>query len=719
MLRAMYSGITGLRNFQTQMDVVGNNIANVNTVGFKASRITFQTTLLQTLKSGKRPDGQLGGTNPMAIGLGSKVASIDKMMDQGSFQNTGKKTDLAIQGDGFFVLSDGEGQYFTRAGNFTLDTSGNLVDPSSGMKLQGWSSKLTSDGQRYVDPNDPIGDITVSAGQVMPAKQTSHIKLAHNINSDVGLQETTLVTKTGMGTNLPVKFSFSRNMKGDYKDRIVYNFTADLEDLSGRYSFMQEQSAGGISQSDKLNGMVELDESGNVINWITYDDSGNAASTDKLSIYDIKGTLKDPTSGSEPSLTTNAGAGTPASFSGTLKVSKSDGTDAFYQPDNIQATWNGTDMVITLDIDGTTDTVNDETFTITPASASIADINSALSSGISSVSGNYNLSGLSISGSNGADTVDNFTFDSTTNPLVSTKEIVQPPSGGSVKFTDLNNPSNFAVADYETPTVSTSTLVYDSLGKAYNVYTKFTKLDENTWHWKAELDDGTPLKFLSQDGTRDDTKQAEGVIAFDGNGGIAATDWRLRDDGTIDTNSTDNDNGAMGFWFDPAQTGAALNPNTDPSSVAGAGPVQVEIDFQALTQFSAPNSVAITEQDGNSEGTLESFAINEVGDIVGTFTNGTSDTLGKIAMATFNNPQGLLETGNSMYVQSSNSGLAQVGVAGVGGRGTLIPGALEMSNVDLAEEFTNMIVAQRGFQATSRIITTSDQILQELVNIKR
>jgi flagellar hook protein FlgE len=251
------------------------------------------------------------------------------------------------------------------------------------------------------------------------------------------------------------------------------------------------------------------------------------------------------------------------------------------------------------------------------------------------------------------------------------------------------------------------------------VYTKFTKLDNNTWHWKAELDDGTPLKFLAQDGTRDDTRQAEGVIAFDGNGGIAATDWRLRDDGTIDSNSTDNDNGAAGFWFDPSEMGAALNPNSEPSSAAGAGPVQIEIDFNNITQFSSNHSIAVTEQDGNAEGTLESFAINEVGEIVGTFTNGSSDTLGKVGMATFNNPQGLMETGNSMYVQSSNSGLAQIGVAGVGGRGTLIPGALEMSNVDLAEEFTNMIVAQRGFQATSRIITTSDQILQELVNIKR
>ncbi|MGM0640111.1 MAG: flagellar hook-basal body complex protein [Thermotogota bacterium] len=716
MLRAMYSGITGLRNFQTQMDVVGNNIANVNTVGFKSSRVTFQTTLLQTIKSGKRPDGQLGGTNPMAIGLGSQVASIDKLMGQGSFQNTGKKTDLAIQGDGFFVLSDGEGQFFTRAGNFTLDTSGNLVDPSSGMKLQGWSSKITADGQRYVDSNDPIGDIKVSAGQVMPAKQTSFIKMAHNINADVGIQETTLVTKTGMGTNLPVKFAFSRNMEEDNRDRIVYDFTADLEDLSDRYSFVQED-AGGISSSDELNGMVELDESGNVLNWITYDESGSAASSDKLSIYDIKGSITDPATGTDATFDTTAGADA-ASFSGNIKISKADGTEAFYDPQNISIDWgdtNADELTVQLEIDG-----NIETFSFAPTDVngdgniSINELNQSLSNGVTNAN-NLTLSGLSVVSASSAETIDG---DFTVN-VTSTKEIIQPPSGGSIRFTDLQNPSNFSIAEYESPTVSTSSLVYDSLGKDYNVYTKFTKLDNNTWHWKAELDDGTPLKFLAQDGTRDNTRQAEGVIAFDGNGGIAATDWRLRDDGTIDSNSTDNDNGAAGFWFDPSEMGAALNPNSEPSSAAGAGPVQIEIDFNEITQFSSNHSIAVTEQDGNAEGTLESFAINEVGELVGTFTNGSSDTLGKVGMATFNNPQGLMETGNSMYTRSSNSGLAQIGVAGVGGRGTLIPGALEMSNVDLAEEFTNMIVAQRGFQATSRIITTSDQILQELVNIKR
>jgi len=129
--------------------------------------------------------------------------------------------------------------------------------------------------------------------------------------------------------------------------------------------------------------------------------------------------------------------------------------------------------------------------------------------------------------------------------------------------------------------------------------------------------------------------------------------------------------------------------------------------------------VNIPWQDGNPMGVLESFAINEQGEIIGTFSNGLTDVLGQIALAVFNNPAGLMEVGNSLYAVSSNSGVPKIGAPGSGGRGTLIPGALEMSNVDLAEEFTKMIVAQRGFQANARVITTADQILNELVNIKR
>ncbi|ABX30857.1 protein of unknown function DUF1078 domain protein [Petrotoga mobilis SJ95] len=702
MLRSMYSGITGLRNFQDQLDIVANNIANVNTVGYKGSRATFQTTLFQTLSAGNAPQNQLGGTNPMQIGLGSQLASIDKLMTQGSPMSTGKATDLMIQGEGFFILSDGIGQYYTRAGNFTRDYNGFFVDPASGMKLQGWTAKIDQEGNRTIDTNDPIGDIQISSGQVMAAKQTSFVRLAHNLNAGAGIQDTTIVVKSTTGENIPVKFSFKRDMSEENKDKNVYNWTASV--VGSEYKFAVDDGSGNLTSTNQISGKVELDDTGNVISWVNYDEDGDPLAESKISIYDINGEIVDQYGDSVP-VDINAGAGT-ATLTGSIRVTDSAGEAVYYDPEDIDISFDASgNPTITLNIDGTP--VN-----FTGPASTVGEFNDLLTTGITS--GDYTLTGLRLTGASDADTIDGQGFTG----LKSVREMIQPPSGGAIRFTDLNNPTNFSEANYISPSVTTSTVVYDSLGNPYNTYLKFTKIDANTWYWKAELEDGTPLYKSTADGQLLDDS-AEGVIAFDSNGNIAATQWKINPDGTIDQTIGDGDDGAAGFWFDPAELGAALNPSVDPQSAAGAGPVNVSINFQELSQFFAENSIAVTEQDGNAQGTLESFAINTNGQIIGSFTNGLTAPLGQVALATFNNPEGLSATGNSMYAMSSNSGLPQIGVSGVGGRGSINPGALEMSNVDLAEEFTNMIIAQRGFQANSRSITTADAILNELVNIKR
>jgi len=825
MMRSMYSGITGLKGFQIAMDVVGNNIANVNTVGFKASRVTFQTTLLQTLKASKSPQAALGGTNPIQVGLGTKLASVDKIMSQGSFQNTGKKTDLAIQGDGFFILSDGSANYYTRAGNFALDSAGYLVNPATGFKLQGWSAKLTASGKRVVDTNEPVGDIKIQAGLVMAAKQTTSVKLAHNLNSAVGIQETTLTVQTNGGDQVPVRFIFERDMSQENKSRNVYRWYAEV---LGTDSY--ELDAGSMT------GTVELDDFGNVIRW-TFDpghtvtevdtsvpstrrvDVGDASSpwtiratgdvvvlssgtpvtvnalriyrdadnpdhviveaddgggtkiftiktdgtldglnrelkkgvedgtyklkglhiflgdgktftdipttdplapsnyfditlsdsrNDSIVLYDTKGTLSPIRSALQV-------GGNDVQFTGSLILTGPSGETVYYDPRSVEFVTgdldgkpDGDDFGIRLKLkDGT-----QLTFVIKEdGSATKADFNSAMSVGVENPL-SYRISGLQISNGNSTDTLGFATDTSAT--YTSTVATIQPPVQGTPRFTEIDNPQNFVVAEYESPSVTTSVLVYDSLGNPTNVYIKLTKIAENTWFWKAETSDGKPLYALMSDGTMSEYP-AEGVIAFDSNGALAARNWTLDEAGNIVYNAVY----PVGFWYDPAREGASLDASVYPASTAAAGPVKVEINFNEVTQFAAPNSVAVVEQDGNAEGTLESFAINEVGEIIGTFSNGLTDTLGQVALAVFNNPAGLSEIGNSMFVQTANSGLPQVGEAGVGGRGTLIPGALEMSNVDLAEEFTKMIVAQRGFQAVARVITTADDILRELVSIKR
>lgn len=874
MLRAMFSGQTGLKNFQTQLDVIGNNISNVNTVGYKTSRVTFQNTLSQTIAESRSASGQFGGTNPIQVGLGSKIASIDKMMTQGSLQNTGNKTDMAIKGDGFFVLSDGLSKYFSRAGNFTLDSDGHFVNPSSGMKLQGWNSKITDSGKRYIDSNEPIQDITISPNLVMEARETTFLNLSDNLNSDVGIKETTLTIKSSSGDVVPVKFSFERIMSDQYKDRIVYRWHAEPVDPDKNYELL-----GGSNY-----GEVELDEVGNVLRWSNYpghivranassdfnssfpagsridlgkngidwplraygdvsvsDNNGNpitlssqdntvdnrpdvliyrdATNPNQVTIqvadsagttytgtittdgtfYDLnrlfaQGVTLDDGNGNKITLknlildsgisesvallpvgqdnalsielyqsgsdeksewgldgiymTDTKGELIPkyqdednrlqltdgtnqrsVKFLGGISLKDSQNNEVFYDPRDISFSVDDTGNVsITLKVkeSGTLKTVTFSDADDDDTSAdTVEEFNTKMESGWKSADGKYTISGLSVIEANATDTfvstASNNSGESSeagTVRYVAAKKVIQTPVSGELRLIDTENSQNYKVAEYENPNVVISTKVYDSLGNDYDINIKYSKISDNTWYWKAETVEGQPLYKITEDGTTT-SDPAEGVVAFDGKGQYLTSRWNLDSVGYVDYDTSDSDNGAIGFWFDPAKTGASPNERVAPASVAAAGPVKVNLNMYDLTQFAAPNSVNIEDQDGNAKGVLQNFTINDLGEVMGLFSNGKSDLIAQVAVAKFTNPGGLVDMGNSMFAQSENSGLAKIGSFGEEGAGTLVSGALEMSNVDLSEEFTKMITAQRGFQAAARVITTSDQILTELVNLKR
>ncbi|NMC42394.1 MAG: flagellar hook-basal body complex protein, partial [candidate division Zixibacteria bacterium] len=179
MMSSLYAGVSGLRNHQTKMNVIGNNIANINTLGFKAGRVTFQESLVQTIKGAGRPTAISGGTNPIQMGLGMTVAAVDTLFQQGGLATTNQITDLAIQGDGFFILSDGQGLFYTRAGAFGFDADSFLVDPGTGMKVQG----KMADTDGVIPAISTVGDICLPFGQQDPANATSTVNLANNLNS--------------------------------------------------------------------------------------------------------------------------------------------------------------------------------------------------------------------------------------------------------------------------------------------------------------------------------------------------------------------------------------------------------------------------------------------------------------------------------------------------------------------------------------------------------
>ncbi len=178
MLRSLFAGVSGLRSHQTRMDVIGNNIANVNTIGYKASRVTFQDTLYQTMRSASAAIGSRGGTNPMQVGLGVQVASIDVIHTPGSPQPTGVQTDLSIAGNGFFVLKDGNRQVYTRAGAFDFDEAGWLVAPN-GMRVAGWNAD-----NGVINTSSPIEEIRISIGETIPAEATTEVYLEGNLDAE-------------------------------------------------------------------------------------------------------------------------------------------------------------------------------------------------------------------------------------------------------------------------------------------------------------------------------------------------------------------------------------------------------------------------------------------------------------------------------------------------------------------------------------------------------
>lgn len=190
MMRSLFSGVSGLKNHQTRMDVIGNNISNVNTAGFKGSRVVFQDMLSQTIQSASSPQGNRGGTNPQQVGLGVGIGSIDTIYSDGNVQSTGKNTDLCISGNGFFIVSDGANKIYSRAGAFEFDEEGNYVIPGSGLKVQGWMA----DANGNISSNGEPTGIQIPKGQTIPAQATNSLTYTKNLSSDAKETETVRTT---------------------------------------------------------------------------------------------------------------------------------------------------------------------------------------------------------------------------------------------------------------------------------------------------------------------------------------------------------------------------------------------------------------------------------------------------------------------------------------------------------------------------------------------
>jgi len=443
MMRSLYAGVSGLQNHQTRMDVIGNNIANVNTHGFKRGRVNFHDIISQTTSGAARPNDQRGGVNPKQVGLGMSVASVDTIHTQGALQTTNKISDLAITGDGFFIMRDGQEKYFTRAGAFDIDAQGVLVNPANGMRVQGWSADMEGNINTATD----VGDLTIPVGSKDEAKATAMVEWKCNLD------------KT------------APNDKSWVPNKIVYDSFGNPHTLE--VSFQKDPDAVNV--------------------WIA-------------------------TVNVDPEAEVNTG----------LTVGETD-SNQFRLRFNNEGT-----LVSFIDTNG--------------------------------------------------------------------NEVVDGP---------LNVNVGFSVAD-----------------------------------------------------------------SVDANGNLVRQNFDL--------------------------------------NLGDIGSTQ-----DSITQFAGDFSTKAFRQDGYQMGYMKTYTIDQSGVITAVYTNGNSRAIGQVGLASFINPGGLEKAGESTFTVSNNSGEADFGPAFIAGKGGINAGMLEMSNVDLAQQFTDMIVTQRGFQANSRTITTSDQMLQELLSLKR
>lgn len=470
MMRSLYSGVSGLQNHQVRMDTVGNNISNVNTTGFKRGRVNFQDLISQMRQGPAEPNERVGGVNPQQVGLGMQVATIDTIHSQGSLQTTGVKSDMAIQGEGFFMMRAGDENFYSRAGAFGVDSAGMLVNPANGMRVQGWNAE-TIDGETFINTSASVEDLSIPVGSKDPAQATSEVFLASNLNK-----------------NTPV-------IPEDATDGQIQDGTWTVE----------------------------------------YD------------IYDSFGSTR------------------------TLRVDFTRNPDAENQ-------WIGT---VTVD----------------------------------------------------------------------------PEADGGL-------PQNIGVGGVDS------------------------------------ADGQSFIVEFANDGTLLSAQNPEGGLANDG---------MVEVDVTYEVPATS-------IPVDP-ETGLPQEGPVEQTFTLSLGEQGSFVD--SMTQYASTSSTKVFSQNGFGMGYLEDYRIDSNGIITGIFSNGNNRELGQVALASFRNPGGLEKAGDTTFQQSLNSGLADIGTVGVAGKGTIMSGALEMSNVDLAEQFTDMIVTQRGFQANSRTIQTTDQMLQEVLTLKR
>ncbi|WP_169784380.1 flagellar hook protein FlgE [Campylobacter curvus] len=819
MMRSLWSGVSGLQAHQIAMDVEGNNIANVNTYGYKYNRANFADILSQTPRVATAPQGELGGQNPMQIGLGTTINSTTRIFSQGTLTSTNKQTDLALQGNGFFIVSPDGGttRYYTRNGDFVRDKAGNFVN-NSGHIVQGWTR---DEETGTIDSTGPIKNIVIKEGLTTPARATTEVKIKGNLDSGntIGARSTPIYSLDSVAggrdyNNNGIKDNGEDHLENDVNNNQFYTNSKNEQVLTERGVDL------GVLYDELGNGLALRNNQGI---WVSY---ANAKST-PFEIGDAPGgtttgqinsptgaTLDIELNGTKITSAPNAmknisdvaaainaqynktGVQAEISNGNKLTLINRNNSGTIASTKNIHLTVNGNDgtglrstKIITAYqytyTSSQTNAVHGYDDTIPRKVTTTEDLREAMQEDARNHV-DYNGDGIIKNSTTAAAEVTlvkaaNQTTDQagahhvfgTTNAAYknaydkaytdTTGTASQKHAAGlaainalidindGAKFTvnnagqyQLENPSNgeFDKALYMTTTGLTTEATGSSNANAAvseNVrLTTIMKALDGALSPGQALRNSGKLMMSSHGSTAEiyDSLGSKHTVSIKwaktGTTNDGGTEWSMiiqvpepakinysgvGPDNVITGSLRFNANGSLASFHPATFTFTANNGSQAGQNVSlnfGLG-----TDFNGLTSFDKDSSTESISQDGYTGGTLRDIKIDETGTIIGAFTNGKSFGLAQVALATFTNNEGLQSEGGNVFSQTANSGEAVIGAAGTGDKGTVAASKLEASNVDLSRALTDLIVIQRGFQANSKTITTSDEMLNTLLQLKQ
>ncbi|EAH7070139.1 flagellar hook protein FlgE [Campylobacter jejuni] len=852
MMRSLWSGVSGLQAHQVAMDVEGNNISNVNTTGFKYSRADFGTMFSQTVKIATAPTDGRGGSNPLQIGLGVSVSSTTRIHSQGSVQTTDKNTDVAINGDGFFMVSDDGGltRYLTRSGDFKLDAYGNFVN-NAGFVVQGWNINWDT---QSIDSSRTPQNIFIDPGMHIPAAKSTEVAIKANLNSglNIGTSSRNLYALDSVhGWNTKTQRAEDENDTGTTQFYTTSKNSVEVTEKGVDAGALFNANGTGLNlrdgqgiwvsyadakfTTDRANGANVFDpnltvaQQNNVIFWgnkdiaVTLDinlngvriQNDNIRSLDEAIAYintftaptdtrdgtGVKAVKKADGSGIEfvnnnadgttdnmknidltvnvgnsagerNTINYNANTGVFSPQGGNLTTAQNDtdwiaGAAQAGQPQNVKVVtahkyiYSSNPVTIPPMINpdgGPAFQPNNGNRPTDPASANYWD---AIQGSLKNTTErtfrttedlrellqrdarygvDYNGSGI----------IDNATPTFDANDINQAVKVVVtengnfaisnanetstiPANAGAGANAATTNPKNmsFNITAYSNKqgTVSTND-AFTKIFKAFdgplvigNQIKESEQLKLSAFSAGLEIYDSLGSKhtlevqFVKQSTTQDGGNEWQMII-------------RVPEPAEINTTGEGPTNIIVGTArFNNDGSLASYNPKTlNFSPNNGAAPnQQIKLSFgtsgsnDGLVSSNSASTLTGQATDGYTSGNLKPDAIrvDDKGNILGEFTNGKTFAVAKIAMASVANNSGLEEIGGNLFKVTANSGAIVVGEAGTGGRGEMKTSALEMSNVDLSRSLTELIIIQRGYQANSKTISTSDQMLQTLIQLKQ